>query len=73
MCDCIKRMNGMLKEHNAAIVTNLFGHPMACVEMCKIETKKRGKLPVLQASNCPFCGEKYPEPKMRAAALIEQS
>jgi hypothetical protein len=68
MCECIKRVDSDLAERdvNAAIETNIFGAPMALVRLYKVDEKKRGKVPLLQASFCPFCGEKYPA---RTAAL----
>jgi hypothetical protein len=61
MCDCVDRLNGKLAEKNAAIVTNLFGPARTCVTLYKVDEKKRGRLPVLVASHCPFCGVEYPE------------
>ncbi len=61
MCECISRINADLKERgiNAAIITNIFGTPHATISLYKVDDKKRGKLPILMASKCPFCGEKY--------------
>ena len=62
MCDCIKTMNDALKERNIEIVVNLIGPERAYVET-HILTPKRGfRRPMLQASFCPFCGEKYLTP-----------
>ncbi len=58
-CTCIERVDNDLRSHNAAIETNIFGTPMALVRLYKIDEKKRGKIPLLQASFCPFCGARY--------------
>jgi len=50
----------MLKEHNVRLVSTMFSKPeVVVVETAKIDTKKRGRPPVMLASFCPFCGEKY--------------
>lgn len=61
MCDCIASVNDELSWHNAKITTNLLGPPRTLVDTYKIDDKKRGNPPVVQASFCPFCGEKYVE------------
>lgn len=60
MCDCIQQTNNMLKEHNVRLVSTMFSKPeVVVVETAKIDTKKRGRPPVMLASFCPFCGEEY--------------
>lgn len=63
MCTCIDNIDADLlaRGTNAAVLTNMFGHPRTLVMLYKHEEKKRGRLPLLQASFCPFCGERYPE------------
>lgn len=58
-CRCIADTDVFLAKHNAAIETNMFGTPMTLVRLYKIDEKKRGRIPLLQASFCPFCGVKY--------------
>jgi len=58
-CGCISRLNKRLVEHNAIVMTNLIGRPRTVVTLDKLDTKKRGRLPILQASYCPFCGQEY--------------
>lgn len=69
MCDCIDTTNKLLAEHNAVLVTNLFGVPRICIEAEKIDSKQRRKPPKLQAPFCPFCGERYPERTSAAKQL----
>ena len=65
MCDCVKEINEKLKElpegKNTMLVTNLFGTPRAVISTCKRDDKARGKVAILMATFCPFCGEKYQE------------
>ena len=61
MCNCISDVNKMLAEHNAKLVLPMFGRQRPFIETAKKETSKRGKQPLMQASFCPFCGEKYPD------------
>lgn len=70
MCNCIAEMNQKLAEggYNAAILTNLFGPQKATVDTYKPDEKKRGKPPIVIASYCPFCGEKYAFEKKATAA-----
>jgi len=63
MCDCIQKTNEMLREHNARLVSTMFRNPdVVIVTTEKIDSKKRGKPPIMLASNCPFCGENYAKP-----------
>ena len=60
MCDCIEIVDGRLAEHNATLLLPLFGKQRVFIPLTKKEGTKRGKLPFLQATFCPFCGEEYP-------------
>jgi hypothetical protein len=68
MCNCRERVNKKLAARNAEIaagfmLTNNDGPtrgmklspPMIMLE--KVDAKKRGKLPILVAAYCPFCGK----------------
>lgn len=68
MCDCIKTTNALLADHNARITLSMIGdqHPFILTE--KVNEKQRGKAPLLMASYCPFCGEKYPKNVIGGAA-----
>lgn len=65
MCDCRDAVNERLAFSNAKIGMGLlFGEgrleaapPMIVLE--KIDDRKRGKLPHLVATCCPFCGERF--------------
>ncbi len=67
MCDCRKFMDAKLAALNARIAVGFtfddarmdVAPPMIVLE--KVDEKRRGKLPNVLASCCPFCGEKYPE------------
>lgn len=63
MCDCITEVNKLLDAHNAELVLPLFGNQRPFIETAKKERTKRGKPPLMQATFCPFCGEKYPDPQ----------
>lgn len=64
MCNCIRRINGLMAERNGRLVlgfvhqdTRLRAMPVVWVE----KINPRGKRPAsLAPSFCPFCGEKYP-------------
>lgn len=70
MCECREAINERLAFSNARIAFGLmFGEatierspPMITLE--KINDKKRGKLPKLLATCCPFCGERYAPAKL---------
>lgn len=62
MCECLDKVNALLAEQNAELLTTMgFGGAprRAVIETVKVESKKRGKSPRMLASFCPFCGEKY--------------
>jgi hypothetical protein len=66
-CGCFAEVNAMLREHNAELNVNLFDTvPKVFIATLKLDKKKRGNPPHLQASYCPFCGAHYPA-KERAA------
>lgn len=70
MCGCRQQVNEKLIERNAKIAAGFtasfndgptrgmgLSPPMILLE--KADKKKRGELPTLIATFCPFCGEKY--------------
>lgn len=65
MCDCQKAVDEQLAGSNARIAFGLlFGNATidrspAMIVLEKVDEKKRGKLPTLLATCCPFCGERY--------------
>jgi hypothetical protein len=61
MCKCIARVNADLiaRGKNAEIRTNIFGTPRCLIVLDKVDNK-RNRLPLLAATYCPFCGNKYP-------------
>lgn len=59
-CGCISEVSNMLREHNAALTTTMFARPeRVIVSTYKIDSSKRGKIPHMLASFCPFCGASY--------------
>lgn len=58
-CKCVRKVNKILLEKNARLVTTLLTGKVACV-VEKADDTKRGKLPYMLASYCPFCGKAYP-------------
>jgi len=72
MCDCREAVNERLAFSNARIAFGFtfsasdsgagrmdLSPPMITLE--KIDSKKRGHVPTLLATCCPFCGERYKE------------
>lgn len=70
MCSCRERVDAKLTERNARIAFGFcasnedgptrgmsLSPPMIVLE--KLDKKKRGSLPTLIASYCPFCGKEY--------------
>ncbi|MCS0497898.1 hypothetical protein NVS89_22665 [Ancylobacter sp. MQZ15Z-1] len=70
MCDCIATTTELLKPHNAGVTFNLIGPARACVDLYKLDPKKRGRPPILQATFCPFCGERYADSTSSAGERI---
>jgi hypothetical protein len=63
MCYCIHKVNALLKERNGILETNWLSSPArAMVSVCKKEARGK-KPPLMEATHCPFCGEKYEERK----------
>lgn len=69
MCDCREAVNKRLEVGNAKIAFGLMWTPGAnpsvdqmppTIVLEKIDKRKRGRLPTLMATCCPFCGERYP-------------
>ncbi len=60
-CDCIKKMDEAMKQHNMGVVVNMIGPPRAIVETYVLKPKRGFRKHVLQATFCPFCGVKYPK------------
>jgi hypothetical protein len=66
MCDCVEKMNELLKEKNGKIAQG-FQYSKGGLTLLptfvsteKIESRKKAP-PTVVANYCPFCGEKYPE------------
>lgn len=71
MCDCIQKVNELLKEHNTQLdipITfsfNVDKTPGALkadrvtIATKKLESKKRGDAKKVLPAYCPFCGEEY--------------
>ncbi len=69
MCKCIDKVNQKLVEYNAILETNLLAKPSrALISICKIAPRGK-KPPLMEASYCPFCGEKYKEQRKSLAAI----
>lgn len=59
-CDCVAEMDKVLAEHNGVVCTTMFGDPLrVAIRVEKFADKVRKRPPVVIASYCPFCGEKY--------------
>lgn len=59
MCECIHEANTMLASRNGELVITLYPVVRPVIETMKLNSKKREKPPMMVASYCPFCGEKY--------------
>ena len=59
MCTCISKVNEKLAEYNGMLEFNFLADPpRAMVSVCK--AKSRGKKPpLMEATFCPFCGDRY--------------
>lgn len=64
MCDCVRKVNKLLAEHNTVVedctVFSKAGkvESRLCVPTVRIDTKKRKGPMRVFASFCPMCGEK---------------
>ena len=70
MCDCNDKVNALLAEQNARLVTTLGFGGTPCrpiIQTEKLDPKKRGRSPAMLATVCPFCGEKYAATTAKAA------
>lgn len=70
MCQCRERIDEKLADQNAKIAVGFtagfndgptlkMGLAASMIELEKADKKKRGALPILMATYCPFCGVKY--------------
>lgn len=63
MCNCITQMPDQLRKFNLALDLPLMVNGGQSQRMIiatrKINSQKRGKVPLLFATHCPFCGEEY--------------
>lgn len=62
-CNCFSDVNAELAKSNGELLADFFTDPPR-VFISTYRRKGRKKLPLVQASFCPFCGEKYPENKI---------
>lgn len=62
MCDCTKAVNERLHFSGGEIMQDMMGAPYVFISTVKLPGK-RGKLPLVAATYCPFCGKKYPPHK----------
>lgn len=64
-CDCIDKVNKALAPHNGELdlVYQLFkGRSLTQIATMPVKTGRGTKKPpLLTATYCPFCGEKYPD------------
>lgn len=72
MCECMKSLNNDLAAHNCKLAVGFAVTASGGMDVFPIlATEKivpRGKRPpILTATYCPFCGEKYPERQFKAA------
>lgn len=72
MCKCRTRIDADLAKHNARIAFGFTFEPLGpppararmdvsppMIVLEKQDSGRRGKLPTVLASYCPFCGKKY--------------
>jgi|AGTN01.3.fsa_nt_gi hypothetical protein len=64
MCDCIATANKGLVEHGAELDLATMFHPVTHhvrrdiqIKTKRLGPRKRGGLPIMVATYCPFCGE----------------
>lgn len=66
MCDCVAKVNKLLKEHGTAINTTLVLQDggkfksRLCIPTHRIDGKKRKEPLRVFVSFCPMCGEAVP-------------
>lgn len=73
MCDCIGKINDVLRPHNTELTVPLFGPQRLFVTTNKIDPKKRGRPMLMFVTHCPFCGEKVPDHDSLKAPNVEGS
>ncbi len=67
MCDCIRKVNKLLREHNTELETVSAWHPKGsieerlCVPTKRIDTRKRKGPMKVFATYCPMCGVEIPK------------
>lgn len=64
MCECIEKIDEMLKPHNTKLgLTVVFGQPVTVFPSLETEQIEKGrgkpKAKAMLPSFCPFCGTKY--------------
>ncbi len=68
-CNCVEEVNQRIKDKNVRIgvgltlIENKRLSVVVLVAAEKIDKKKRGRVPSLIATYCPFCGKKWEEDK----------
>lgn len=59
-CNCIDKMDELLKPHGVALLTTILQAPYrVCIETYRPEARRGKKPPRVLATFCPFCGERY--------------
>lgn len=66
MCDCIAEVNARLAQDGGEVLTDMLTEPPRAF-ITTYRRWARRKLPLVQATFCPFCGTVYP-PNENAAA-----
>jgi len=58
---CVALINEKLAEQNAELsqVFTVTGSVYLAVATCKIDSSKRGLVPMMVANHCPFCGKEF--------------
>ena len=62
-CNCFREVDDHLKTKGGELLCSLFSVPQRVFIATNKKRGHRGKVPLVQASYCPFCGVKYPEDK----------
>lgn len=61
MCNCFAKVNKKLVGYNGILEFNFLAlPPRTMVSLCKVQPRGK-KPPLMEATYCPFCGEKYKE------------